>query len=133
MDFRGGPVLGIESSCDETSAAVVSEGRVTGHVILSQDAHAVFGGVVPEIARAAEEIGCLLAVSFHATTDEVRDRLDGLAGLVDRRRFHVTEVEKAIGADGAFAEESLSEVLSDMLTELEWFARVLTPARQAAS
>ena len=32
-------------------------------------------GIVPEIARAAEEIGCLLAVSFHATTDEVRDRL----------------------------------------------------------
>lgn len=32
-------------------------------------------GVVPEIARAATEIGCLLAVSFHATTDEVRDRL----------------------------------------------------------
>jgi 23S rRNA (adenine2503-C2)-methyltransferase len=32
-------------------------------------------GVVPEIARAATEIGCLLAVSFHATTDAVRDRL----------------------------------------------------------
>ena len=32
-------------------------------------------GVVPEIARTAEEIGCLLAVSFHATTDEVRDVL----------------------------------------------------------
>ena len=32
-------------------------------------------GVVPEIARTAEEIGCMLAVSFHATTDEVRDRL----------------------------------------------------------
>jgi len=32
-------------------------------------------GVVPEIARCAEEIGCLLAVSFHATTDEVRDQL----------------------------------------------------------
>ncbi len=32
-------------------------------------------GVVPEIARTAEEIGCLLAVSFHATTDAVRDRL----------------------------------------------------------
>jgi 23S rRNA (adenine2503-C2)-methyltransferase len=32
-------------------------------------------GVVPEIARTATEIGCLLAVSFHATTDEVRDRL----------------------------------------------------------
>jgi 23S rRNA (adenine2503-C2)-methyltransferase len=32
-------------------------------------------GVVPEIARCAEEIGCLMAVSFHATTDPVRDRL----------------------------------------------------------
>jgi 23S rRNA (adenine2503-C2)-methyltransferase len=32
-------------------------------------------GIVPEIAKTAEEIGCLLAVSFHATTDEVRDRL----------------------------------------------------------
>ena len=32
-------------------------------------------GVVPEIARCAEEIGCQLAVSFHATTDEIRDRL----------------------------------------------------------
>jgi 23S rRNA (adenine2503-C2)-methyltransferase len=32
-------------------------------------------GVVPEIARTATEIGCLLAVSFHATTDEIRDKL----------------------------------------------------------
>ena len=32
-------------------------------------------GVVPEIAKTAEEIGCLLAVSFHATTDAVRDKL----------------------------------------------------------
>ena len=32
-------------------------------------------GVVPEIARCAEEIGCLMAVSFHATTDEVRNTL----------------------------------------------------------
>lgn len=32
-------------------------------------------GVVPEIAKTAEEIGCMLAISFHATTDEVRDKL----------------------------------------------------------
>ena len=32
-------------------------------------------GVVPEIAKTAEEIGCQLAISFHATTDEVRDKL----------------------------------------------------------
>lgn len=47
-------VLGIETSCDETSAAVL-RGRtdILGHVILSQDAHAVYGGVVPEIAARA--------------------------------------------------------------------------------
>ena len=47
-------VLGIETSCDETSAAVVSlaDGRFTleSCVILSQDVHRLFGGVVPEIA-----------------------------------------------------------------------------------
>ncbi|TDL78420.1 23S rRNA (adenine(2503)-C(2))-methyltransferase RlmN [Palleronia sediminis] len=51
-------------------------------------------GVVPEIARCAEEIGCLLAVSFHATTDEVRDRLVpinkrwNIAALLDALRSY---------------------------------------------
>ena len=44
-------VLGIETSCDETSAAVLrGERELLGHVILSQDIHRVYGGVVPEIA-----------------------------------------------------------------------------------
>jgi N6-L-threonylcarbamoyladenine synthase len=52
-------VLGIETSCDETAAAVVARGadgsgRILSNVVLSQvDAHAVFGGVVPEIAARA--------------------------------------------------------------------------------
>ncbi len=50
-------VLGIETSCDETSAAVVEdvagETSLRSLVILSQDIHAVFGGVVPEIASRA--------------------------------------------------------------------------------
>jgi len=47
-------VLGLETSCDETSAAVLSgEGRILGHVILSQDVHQVYGGVVPELAARA--------------------------------------------------------------------------------
>ena len=50
-------ILGIETSCDETSAAVlsVSEGRpsLQSLVILSQDVHKVFGGVVPELASRA--------------------------------------------------------------------------------
>ena len=51
--YAGGPVLGIETSCDETSAAVVSEAGLIGHVILSQDAHERYGGIVPEIAARA--------------------------------------------------------------------------------
>lgn len=44
-------ILGIETSCDETSAAVLEgERTLRGHVIASQDVHAAFGGVVPEIA-----------------------------------------------------------------------------------
>ena len=50
-------VLGIETSCDETSAAVVADGggaaRVASCVILSQDVHAVYRGVVPELASRA--------------------------------------------------------------------------------
>jgi N6-L-threonylcarbamoyladenine synthase len=46
-------ILGIETSCDETSAAVLDGDRLRSLVILSQDAHAVFGGVVPEIAARA--------------------------------------------------------------------------------
>ncbi|HOZ06703.1 MAG TPA: tRNA (adenosine(37)-N6)-threonylcarbamoyltransferase complex transferase subunit TsaD [candidate division Zixibacteria bacterium] len=43
--------LGIETSCDETAAAVIADGsRVLANVILSQADHARFGGVVPEIA-----------------------------------------------------------------------------------
>ena len=43
--------LGIETSCDETSAAVVREGReILSNVILSQAVHARFGGVIPEVA-----------------------------------------------------------------------------------
>ena len=51
-------------------------------------------GVVPEIARTAQEIGCQLAISFHATTDEVRDKLVPInkrwpiAGLLDALRAY---------------------------------------------
>ena len=45
------PILGIETTCDETSAAVLDEhGRILGMVIHSQDVHRIYGGVVPELA-----------------------------------------------------------------------------------
>ena len=55
MSRLDGPVLGIESSCDETAAAVLdAEGRILAEVVLSQLAdHAPFGGVVPEVAARA--------------------------------------------------------------------------------
>jgi N6-L-threonylcarbamoyladenine synthase len=47
-------ILGLETSCDETSAAVLeAPDTLRGHVIYSQDEHALFGGVVPEIAARA--------------------------------------------------------------------------------
>jgi N6-L-threonylcarbamoyladenine synthase len=53
--WRPGPVLGIETSCDETAVAVLApEGRVLAEAVLSQEReHARFGGVVPEIAARA--------------------------------------------------------------------------------
>jgi N6-L-threonylcarbamoyladenine synthase len=77
-------LLGIETSCDETSAAVLS-----GHgdavsleslVILSQDVHRVFGGVVPEIAS-RQHLTALVPVVTRALADAgiERDALDAVA------------------------------------------------------
>ncbi|MBD3226072.1 MAG: tRNA (adenosine(37)-N6)-threonylcarbamoyltransferase complex transferase subunit TsaD [Caldithrix sp.] len=46
-------VLGIETSCDETSVAVIEENSVLSNIISSQEVHAQFGGVVPELASRA--------------------------------------------------------------------------------
>ena len=46
-------VLGIESSCDETSVAVISKGALRSNLISSQDFHSKYGGVVPELSSRA--------------------------------------------------------------------------------
>ncbi len=46
-------VLGIETSCDETSVAVLSDGRLKANLISSQDFHTKYGGVVPELSSRA--------------------------------------------------------------------------------
>jgi N6-L-threonylcarbamoyladenine synthase len=87
-------VLGIETSCDETSAAVVAgdgdAARVASCVILSQDVHRVYQGVVPELAARA-----------HLTTvGPVVDRAlrDAGIGLRDVDLIAVTEGPGLIGA-----------------------------------
>jgi N6-L-threonylcarbamoyladenine synthase len=65
-------VLGIETSCDETSVGIIDgDLRIVGHVILSQDVHEVYGGVVPELAARQHLIHL----------DRVVDRALGESGL----------------------------------------------------
>ena len=48
-------ILGIESSCDDTSAAVVRDGYLLSNVVASQAVHEAYGGVVPELASRAHQ------------------------------------------------------------------------------
>ena len=56
-------VLGIESSCDDTSAAVIRDGYLLSNVIASQQVHKEYGGVVPELASRAHELNIIPVVS----------------------------------------------------------------------
>ena len=56
-------ILGIESSCDDTSAAVIRDGYLLSNVIASQAVHKSFGGVVPELASRAHELNIVPVVS----------------------------------------------------------------------
>lgn len=49
-------ILGIESSCDETSAAICIDGEIKSNIIASQAIHAKYGGVVPELASRAHQL-----------------------------------------------------------------------------
>ena len=87
-------LLGIETSCDETSAAVV-EGtpdalRCVSLVILSQDVHRLFGGVVPEIASRQHLTGIVPAVQ--AALDEAGTTAGALDGIA------VTHAPGLVGA-----------------------------------
>ena len=48
-------ILGIESSCDETSAAVIKDRKVLANLIAVQKIHELYGGVVPELASRAHQ------------------------------------------------------------------------------
>ena len=87
-------VLGIETSCDETSAAVVEgtgeEARLASLVILSQDVHRIFGGVVPEIAS-REHLTAVVPVARQALAD----------AKIDMRGVDAIAVTNAPGLVGA--------------------------------
>lgn len=56
-------ILGIESSCDDTSAAVITDGLLRSNVIASQKVHEAYGGVVPELASRAHQQNIVPVVS----------------------------------------------------------------------
>lgn len=94
-------ILGIESSCDETSAAIVVDGRdVRSNLVSSQvDLHAKFGGVVPEIASRAhiERIQPIVAEAMEQA-DVGREDLDAIAvtdgpGLIGSLLIGVTAAQ----------------------------------------
>lgn len=55
-------LLAIESSCDDTSAAVCKDGKILANIIASQKVHEAWGGVVPELASRAHQQNILLVV-----------------------------------------------------------------------
>ncbi len=85
----GEPLYNFENVRDAMKIAMDAEGIQLSRrrITLSTS------GVVPEIARTAEEIGCQLAVSFHATTDEVRDTLVPI-----NKRWNIEELLAALKA-----------------------------------
>ncbi|WP_339923887.1 tRNA (adenosine(37)-N6)-threonylcarbamoyltransferase complex transferase subunit TsaD [uncultured Cyclobacterium sp.] len=48
-------ILAIESSCDETSASVISDGKILNNIVATQSVHEKYGGVVPELASRAHQ------------------------------------------------------------------------------
>ncbi len=101
-------VLGIETSCDETSAAVVVDGReVCSNIVASQvDLHAKYGGVVPEIASRAhiERLDSVIEEAMTAA-GVTRDDLDAVAvtnrpGLVGALIIGVTAAKMLAWAWG---------------------------------
>lgn len=55
-------ILGIESSCDDTSAAIIRDGYLLANLISSQDVHRMYGGVVPELASRAHQVNIIPVV-----------------------------------------------------------------------
>ena len=55
MEKKDIVILGIESSCDDTSAAVIRNGVLLSNVTASQAVHEAYGGVVPELASRAHQ------------------------------------------------------------------------------
>ncbi|MBO7168583.1 MAG: tRNA (adenosine(37)-N6)-threonylcarbamoyltransferase complex transferase subunit TsaD, partial [Rikenellaceae bacterium] len=73
-------ILGIESSCDDTSAAVIRNGVLLSNVIASQAVHVKYGGVVPELASRAHQQNIIPVVDTAIKEAGITpDKIDAIA------------------------------------------------------
>jgi N6-L-threonylcarbamoyladenine synthase len=76
-------LLAIESSCDDTSAAIIRDGKVLSNVTTSQDIHAMYGGVVPELASRAHQVHIVPVVA--SALEQAGLSLNDLSGIAFTR------------------------------------------------
>lgn len=80
MKQTGITILGIESSCDDTSAAVIRDGVIMSNVVANQKVHEEYGGVVPELASRAHQQNIIPVVDMAIKKAGInRDELSGVA------------------------------------------------------
>lgn len=76
----GVTILGIESSCDDTSAAIIRDGYLLSTVIANQEVHKAYGGVVPELASRAHQKNIIPVVDRALKLAEISpDKIDAVA------------------------------------------------------
>jgi len=76
-------ILGIESSCDDTSASVIYNGKVLSNIIANQEVHAKYGGVVPELASRAHQQNILPVV--HQAIEQAGIKKEQLSAIAFTR------------------------------------------------
>ena len=107
MSFFPHPILAIETSCDETSAAIVEETAIRSNIVASQiDLHRKWGGVVPEAAARAHVESILPVIeealeTAHLSVDEVRAvAVTNRPGLIGALSVGVTAAKALAYAKG---------------------------------
>lgn len=125
-------ILGIESSCDETAAAVVRDGRVVlSNIVASQhDLHGQYGGVVPEIASRAhlERISPVITEALDQANTDI-SRLDAVA--VGNRPGLIGSLLVGVSAAKAIAWSANKPLIGVDHVRAHLHAAMLVPADQA--
>lgn len=73
-------ILAIESSCDDTSAAIIADGKVLSNVVAGQEVHRLYGGVVPEVASRAHHQNIIPVIDLAVKkADIVKEQIQAVA------------------------------------------------------